>query len=59
MNNTVLLIDLLIATTNAAVRIQELLQRAAAEGRDVTDQELADLRAANDAKSAELLRQLQ
>lgn len=57
--NLVQAIDLLMAVTNASMRLQELLQRAAAEGRDITDEELAAWRAGNDAKSAALIESLE
>lgn len=57
--NLVEAIDLLMAVTNASMRLQELLQRASSEGRDITDEELAAWRAGNDAKSADLIAALE
>lgn len=48
MNNTILLLDLLSGSLTVMAKIQELLQKAATEGRDVTDAELAELKTAND-----------
>lgn len=44
MKNTVLLIDVLSSALNVALRMQETLQRASLEGRDVSDEELELLR---------------
>jgi len=57
-NNVLQAIDLLIAVTNTSLRLQELLQRAAAEGRDITDEELRELRTASTEAAAALLKRL-
>ena len=57
-NNVLQAIDLLIAVTNTSLRLQELLQRAAAEGRDITDEELQELRTASTEAAAALLQRL-
>lgn len=48
MNNSILLLDLLAGSLTVMAKIQALLQKAATEGRDVTDTELAELKTAND-----------
>lgn len=49
MTNAILLLDSLAATLTVLIRSQQLLQKAAAEGRDVTDEELTAARAETDA----------
>ena len=48
MSNTLLVLDILNASLQAAARMQEMLTRASVEGRDITDAELATLKADND-----------
>jgi hypothetical protein len=48
MNNAILLLDVATAALNVSLKVQELLQKAATEGRDVTDEELAALKVQND-----------
>jgi hypothetical protein len=55
MNNTLLAIDMMNVALNTMIRINALLQRAQQEGRDVTDDEIAQLRSANDQLEEELL----
>lgn len=55
MTNTALVFDLLLRSTEYAMKLQQVLQRAQAEGRDVTDEELHALQQANDDKIDELL----
>lgn len=55
MTNTALVFDLLLRSTEYAMKLQQALQRAQAEGRDITDEELATLKRANDAEIDDLL----
>jgi len=48
MNNSILLLDLLSGSLTVMAKIQELLQKAATENRDVTDAELIELKSVND-----------
>ena len=43
MNNTILLIDLLTASLEFTIELKNVLAAATAEGRDVTDEEIAAL----------------
>lgn len=45
MGNTLLMTQLLLATVQQAVQLSAVLNRAAAEGRDVTDAEIDLMRA--------------
>lgn len=47
--NILILLDLAVAAANRISQIGSLIQKARDEGRDVTDAELADLRAKDDA----------
>jgi hypothetical protein len=49
MSNAVIAVDLLGGMLETAAEVQAILQRAHAENRDVTDEELAELRDATDA----------
>jgi len=55
MTNTALVFDLLLRSTEYAMKLQQILQRAQAEGRDITDEELDALRQDNTDKIADLL----
>jgi len=55
MNNALIAIDLLTTALNSAVRINQVLAAAQAEGRDVSDEEIAALRAENTQLEAEIL----
>lgn len=51
MSNALIAIDAIAALAEAIIRIQTMLQTAQIEGRDITDEELAALRAENAAKA--------
>lgn len=55
MSNALIAIDLMMTSLNVVVRINEVLQKAKAEGRDVSDEEIAALQAENNALEQELL----
>lgn len=55
MNNTLLVIDTINTALNTAIRLNELLQRAQSENRDITDEEIAQIRQENDRLAQELL----
>lgn len=55
MNNTVLALDILSASLSVATKLQELLQRAQMENRDITDAELAELKTVNDSLEQKIL----
>lgn len=55
MNNTLLVMDMLIRATEYSLKLQEALARAQAEGRDITDEELQAIRDRNTQKIEELL----
>lgn len=55
MSNALIAIDLMMTSLNVIVRINEVLQKAKAEGRDVSDEEIAALQAENNALEQELL----
>lgn len=55
MSNTVLAIDMLIGVMQVSAEINQMLKNAAVEGRDITDEELATLKAANDAAAQAIL----
>lgn len=48
MNNTLLALELLNAALAISTKVQDMLQKAASENRDVTDDELIDLKTFND-----------
>lgn len=54
MGNALLVIEALTQALAGAQKMSALLQQAHAEGRDVTDAELAGLRTADDAAKAAL-----
>ncbi len=54
MNNALILLQLMIALTEQAQRLQLLLQTAARENRDVTDDELNNVASGDDAARAAL-----
>lgn len=54
MENAAILIELLLRVTAQAQAFAALLAKSRAEGRDVTDEELRGLLAADDAKRTEL-----
>ena len=55
MSNAVMVLDVLNATLSVAAKIQEILQRAQIEGRDVTDEELNELKMHNDRLEQDIL----
>ena len=55
MTNAILAIDLVMGLMEASLKIQEVLRKAQAEGRDVTNEELAALRTQNAIKATEFL----
>lgn len=57
MSNVLIALDVLNASLNVAARIQEILQRAQMENRDVTDDELAILKSHNDILEQNILKQ--
>jgi hypothetical protein len=54
VNNALILLQLMIALTEQAQRLQLLLQTAARENRDVTDDELNNVASGDDAARAAL-----
>lgn len=55
MNNTVLALDLLIRWTEYTMKLQQVLAKAQAEGRDITEDELTAIRIRNMDKMDELI----
>lgn len=55
MNNTLLLLDIIAGSLSVMAKAQDLLQKAATENRDVTEQELKTLRVDNDSLEKEIL----
>jgi len=55
MTNAILAIDLVMGLMEASLKIQEVLRKAQAEGRDVTPEELTALRTQNALKATEFL----
>ncbi len=55
ISNTIVVLDLLIRGTEYTMKLQQALQRAQAEGRDITDEEVQAIRDGNLAKIDELL----
>lgn len=48
MSNTVVALDILMASLQIGAKVQEMLLRAQTEGRDITDDELKVLKIGND-----------
>ena len=55
MGNTIIALDILNASLTVATQIQAMLQKCASENRDLSNEELALLKTANDEREQKIL----